>query len=240
MKRKRISARDRIAYLALSSLIWIILDVAIYIFFDSTLGIYGSGNSTARALMHGSVAIAFAMLQLRLMSHWLRLKPRRWLRWTFCAVVIGAVCHQLFVQSLPPPSEFWWHVRISPPPAAQDVIVANVYHGIRWFFRFGLVAFFQYLALPANLPGRRLWLIAAILTAPLWHTQQVLAVFIQAVTLVRLADSQERQAFGADSADRGHRLIDEKIERLAPNAATDEAVDPVMTEHKLFHASAST
>ncbi|MCY4247064.1 MAG: hypothetical protein OXE95_05740 [Chloroflexi bacterium] len=52
------------------------------------------------------------------------------------------------------------------------------------FFKYGVVAFCQFLAFPRQWQGRRLWLVAACVAAPLWHvSESVVAVMILSLAL---------------------------------------------------------
>ncbi len=187
MKRKRVSLADRIRYASLLCLIWLLATFLIYLAFDMTVGIYMSSNPLHRPLMYATMVIAFAVVQRHLITRYLRLELRHWLRWTLLGVIASAICYQAFTAVAPAPSEFWWHTRISPPPAPEHLFAENAYHAIRYFFRFGLVAFFQYFALPRHPHARRLWLLAALIAAPLWHQYSLAAVIILALALDRVA-----------------------------------------------------
>ena len=187
MKTKPVALADRISFVAIVAVGWALLDVLVYLAFDAAIGIYMTSNPLHRPLMYATTIIAFAFLQRHLATRYLRVNFRHWLRWTLAGVIVGALCHALFTAIIPPPSEFWWQRRFNPPPAAADLLVKDVYHALRWFFRFGLVAFFQYFALPRHLQGRRFWLLAALASGPLWLINSVLAALIQAFAIDHMA-----------------------------------------------------
>ncbi len=187
MKSKYVALADRVCFAAILAVGWFLLGALLYLAFDTTIGIYMSSNPLHRALMYATMVIAFALLQRHLIARCFRVNFPGWLRWTVAGVIVGALCHEIFTAAIPSPSDFWWHGRISPLPSAQNLFVADVYHSIRWFFRFGLVVFFQVFALPRDWPSRRLWLLAAIVAAPLWHAHNWIAVIMLALALDRIA-----------------------------------------------------
>ncbi len=195
MKYKPVSNTNRL--LCFSAICLLPLSgLLIWLAFDATIGIYLALNFN-RVLMYGVTVFVFAAVQQRLASRYLSLELRHWLRWTVLGLIGSAICYQVFTAVVPAPSEFWWHRRISPLPALEHRFVENLYHAIRWFFRFGLVAFFQYFALPSMPQGRRLWLLAAIIAAPFWHAHSWVAVIILALALDRIALRSSRFHFDA-------------------------------------------
>ncbi len=186
MKTKPVALADRLCFVSIFVVGWSLLGFLLYLAFDTTIGIYMSSNPLHRPLMYATMIIAFAFLQRHLITGYLRSDFRHWLRWSIAGVIFSAICYQVFTALVPPPSEFWWYARVDPPPPAPALFVEDLYHAIRWFFRFGLVAFFQYFALPRHSPGRRIWLLTAVAAAPLWFHHALLAVLIQALVLIQI------------------------------------------------------
>ncbi len=186
MKRKPVSIANRLLVFSANCVLLPLSGLLIWLAFDFTIGIYLAPGFN-RVLMYGITVFVFAAAQQRLASRYLSLKLRHWLRWTVLGVIGSAICYQVFIAVVPAPSEFWWYARISPPPAPEHLFAENVYHAIRYFLRFGLVAFFQYFALPRLPQARRLWLLAALIAAPLWHQYNLSALIILALALDRVA-----------------------------------------------------
>lgn len=134
--------RNRYIFLVASFACWMSLSIGLYVAFDLILGLYMSNNSLHRILLHAATLIAFALLQRQLLARFYGFELQHWLRWTLVGVIVSAICSLLYAAAAPAPSEFWWHARVSPPPSELDQFMANAYYAVRWFFRFGLVAFF--------------------------------------------------------------------------------------------------
>ncbi|MCY3977279.1 MAG: hypothetical protein OXG23_04185 [Chloroflexi bacterium] len=228
MKRKTVTIANRLLDFSKICAVPPLSGLLIWLAFDFTIGIYLASNFT-RVLMCGVTVFVFSALQQHIASCCLSLELRHWLRWTVAGVIVGALCHEIFTSAIPSPSDFWWHRRISPPPAPEHQFVGNLYHAIRWFFRFGLVAFFQYFALPRDLPSRRLWLLAAIVAAPLWHAHNWIAVIILALALDRIALRRYRFHFDGISRKHSQPTFDPRKVRAAlssPNSPAPAANSP--------------
>lgn len=230
MKIQHVALTDRLCFAAILAVGWALLGALLYLAFDMTIGIYASSNPPRRALMYATMVIAFAFLQRHLIARCFRVNLQHWLRWTVAGVAVGALCHEIFTAAISSPAAFWWHRRISPPPSAQDLFIADAYHAIRWFFRFGLVAFFQYFALPRDLPSRRLWLLASVVAAPLWHAHSWIAVIILALALDRIALRRYRFHFDGVSGKHSQPNFDSRkvsATLRSPNSPAPSSTPPV-------------
>ena len=223
MKIQNVALADRVRFAVILAAGWLLLSSLLYFAFDMTIGIYMSSYPLRRALMYATMVIAFAILQRQLINSCFRVNFQHWLRWTVAGAAVGALCHEIFTAAIPSPSEFWWYRRISPPPSAQDLFIVDAYHAIRWFFRFGLVVFFQAFALPSDLPIRRLWLLAAIVAAPLWHSHSWIAVIIIALALDRIALWRYRFHFDKVARKRSQTTLDPCKARAALSSPNSPA-----------------
>ena len=224
MKSKNVSCTDRLQFVLLSLASLLIIDLALETLIDVAFGMQASGYPHKEQLTHVTIALAYAAIQRYLLARYLRLELRHWLYWTTAGLLIGSLCLALMQMTVPAPSELWWRQRISLPPAPIHQFTATFYHATRDFLRFGLVAFFQVLALPRHTQplggsdkvpesrshkkqalssheqrgllknGRKAWLLAATIAAPLWHDGMMLPALILALALVFVA-TLARRAF---------------------------------------------
>ena len=183
-KHTQVSTLDCLRYIALLYLLGALLGLSLFIIAEFILDF---DRTAERALIAVAGLTAGAILQRHLILRCLRLDLRSWAHWTILGGIVGYACYLIYREAVPHPSAFYWNLRFQPPPEPADMFVIHLYHSLADFLRYGLVAFFQYRALPRHLPGRRLWLLTAVIAAALWQADGSLTFLLRATAMIHIA-----------------------------------------------------
>lgn len=192
-KHRPLSSANAVRFVALSCLAWLFACVLVwFVLDDHAVDAFAAAPHPRHALQYAMTVIAFACAQHWLMRRWLRVELRGWLRYSIVGALAGATCYILFRNVVPAPYEFWQYMRYSPPPEPVYLFAKDVYFGLSDFFRYGVVAFCQFLAFPRHWQGRHLWLVAVFAAAPLWSVSgSIAAVMILALALAHISTNAQ-------------------------------------------------
>ena len=204
MTRSPAPLANAIHFVILSCLAWLCAYLLFALALDNpAVDPFATAPSLWQAVQYALTVILFAFVQRWLMRRYLRAELPRWMQYSIVGALAGAACYLVFRQVVPNPTEYWQLARISPPPERAFVFVKQVYYGISDFFKFGLVAFVQFFALPRHLRGRRMWLLAALLAAPLWSfSQSMVAVMILSLALACILARDSRKVLATGQTKR--------------------------------------
>ncbi|MYC54814.1 MAG: hypothetical protein F4X46_04435 [Chloroflexi bacterium] len=196
LKRHPWSLANTTRFVALSCLAWLAVTTIVWLAWDDVPP-FASAPWLSNAMQYAGTVTVFAGVQRWLLRRWLRVELRSWLRYSIVGALAGAACYLAFRNGVPAPYEFWQYQRYSPPPEPVYLFAKDVYFGLSDFFKYGVVAFCQFLAFPRQWQGRRLWLVAAFAAAPLWNvSQSLVAVMILSLALAHITTNIQSKPAG--------------------------------------------
>ena len=129
------------------------------------------------------------------------------------------------------------------PWSVADTLLFWIYHGLRYFFRFSLVALFQYFALPRYFRRRWLWSLAATISGLLWFAAgSLIPAIIQAIAMERMAaiTNRERESNEETTHEEECANEDSRSRLRERSASWQNALIPSIDESVLSASSEMT